>query len=83
MLFSPVFMSSQVYPNLQIRIKELSKQTVEFSQQALEVSRVNRKQRLDLMRQARELANVVLGKIGDMRLSRTIQRSDSVVLFYT
>ena len=47
--------------DLQIRIKELSKQTVEFSQQALEVSRVNRKQRLDLMRQARKASKRCLG----------------------
>lgn len=39
---------------LQIKIKELSRQAAMLSRQALETSQVNRKQGLDLMRQARD-----------------------------
>ncbi|MDZ7958150.1 MAG: hypothetical protein RMY34_09640 [Aulosira sp. DedQUE10] len=39
---------------LKTKIKELGKQAAQLSRQSVEVSKVNRKQGLDLMRQARD-----------------------------
>ena len=39
---------------LKVKIKELGKQAAQLSRQSIEVSKVNRKQGLDLMRQARD-----------------------------
>jgi hypothetical protein len=39
---------------LKAKIKELGKQAAQLSHQSVEVSKVNRKQGLDLMRQARD-----------------------------
>ncbi|MBW4475870.1 MAG: hypothetical protein KME54_03095 [Tolypothrix brevis GSE-NOS-MK-07-07A] len=39
---------------LKVKIKELGKLAAQLSHQSVEVSRINRKQGLDLMRQARD-----------------------------
>ena len=52
---------------LKIKIKELSHQAAVLSRQALETSKVNRKQGLDLMRQARDASKQCQALIQELK----------------
>ncbi|MBW4632064.1 MAG: hypothetical protein KME30_09230 [Iphinoe sp. HA4291-MV1] len=52
---------------LKIKIKELSRQAAVLSRQALETSKVNRKQGLDLMRQARDASKQCQALIQELK----------------
>jgi hypothetical protein len=52
---------------LKIKIKELSRQAATLSRQAVETSKVNRKQGLDLMRQARDASKQCQALIQELK----------------
>ncbi|ARV63366.1 hypothetical protein BZZ01_32730 (plasmid) [Nostocales cyanobacterium HT-58-2] len=52
---------------LKIKIKELSRQAAALSRQAVETSKVNRKQGLDLMRQARDASKQCQALIQELK----------------
>jgi len=52
---------------LKMKIKELSRQAAVLSRQALETSRVNRQQRLHLMRQARDASKQCQALIQELK----------------
>lgn len=52
---------------LKVKIKELGKRAAELSRQSVDVSKVNRKQGLDLMRQARDASKQCQALIQELK----------------
>ncbi len=63
--------SSVEYEELKARIKEFSHQAAELSKQSVKISKTNRKQGLDLMRQARDASIQCQALIQELKKQQT------------